>query len=327
MSEAAAAGWNPGNVVEVGGADYGGADVDEGDVLAGGGAVAAGTDREAAVGVGSGDEIENADASGEADDANPEPSGETHTVKVDGEELELTLDELKAGYSRAAAATRRFQEAAQQKREIQEFVTRLKGGDRRTVVSLLERVGVDFTKLAEEHLSEYLQDLDAPEHVRGMRELERKRAEFERMQQEAQQRQQEAQIEQEAARVRQTMQAEMQTALGKHGLPASPTIIAKVAKEMEMALVHDYPMTVADAAQIVAEETRLLLRKLPPDAAARLMGGAPAVAQAQRADAAKVAAAQKGKAAQVAKKPAQRRPPPRQVNPENMNDVKALFDS
>lgn len=265
---------------------------------------------------------ENADAQ-EGDDPNPD----MHTVKVDGEEIQLTLDELKAGYSRAAAATRRFQEAAQQKREIQEFVGRLKSGDRQTIVDLFGKIGVDFTRLAEEHLSEYLQDLDAPEHVRGMRDLERKRAEFERQQQDAQTRAQEAQIEREADRERERYTSDVTSALSKAGLPASQPIIAKVARELEMALTHGYELSTADAVQIVAEEMRLLLRKLPPDAAARLMGGTAAVEQAQRADAAKVAAQQRQRAAQVARRPQRGTAAAKPVNPENMQDVKALFDS
>jgi hypothetical protein len=52
------------------------------------------------------------------DDESDETVAETHTVKVDGETFEVTLDELKAGYQRQADYTREKQAL---KREVEEF--------------------------------------------------------------------------------------------------------------------------------------------------------------------------------------------------------------
>jgi hypothetical protein len=42
----------------------------------------------------------------------PEPKPETHTIKIDGEDVVLTIDELKERASKASGADKRFQEAA-----------------------------------------------------------------------------------------------------------------------------------------------------------------------------------------------------------------------
>lgn len=269
----------------------------------------------------------------EGDDANPEGGGETYTVRVDGEDLEVTLDELKKGFGRMSSATRRYQEAAEAKREaesakreIQGFVQRLKSGDRQTVVGLLERIGVDVTKFAQEHLSEYLADLDRPEHERGMRQLEREREAWRREQEEAQSRATEAQIEREAQQHRQRYEQETRSALEKHGLPANPAVMSRVAGALAQALERGYELSVEDAVEMVAEETQSLLRKLDPSAAERLLGGPAAVAQVQRTQAQKAAASMRSRAAQVAKGP---KAPPRErviVDPSDPNALKAFFD-
>lgn len=55
--------------------------------------------------------------SDEADDSDDEDR--LFTVKVDGEEVQITEDELKAGYSRTATFTRRMQEVAEREKAIE----------------------------------------------------------------------------------------------------------------------------------------------------------------------------------------------------------------
>ena len=42
-------------------------------------------------------------------DGEEQPAAEYHTLTIDGEEVELTLDELKAGYGKNRASQKRFQ--------------------------------------------------------------------------------------------------------------------------------------------------------------------------------------------------------------------------
>lgn len=59
------------------------------------------------------------------EDEAPEPQAEEpqrFTVKVDGEETEVTLEELRAGYSRQSDYTRKTQEIAQQRKTIEQEI-------------------------------------------------------------------------------------------------------------------------------------------------------------------------------------------------------------
>ena len=58
----------------------------------------------------------------DADDSDEEPDN-TVTVKVDGEEVQVTLDELKKGYSRTADYTRKTQELAKQRKALEAELT------------------------------------------------------------------------------------------------------------------------------------------------------------------------------------------------------------
>ena len=66
------------------------------------------------------EEVDQEDEEVEEEEGEEDPSdGETFVVKVDGEELEVTLDELKAGYSRQAHFTRKMQELKEEKEQFE----------------------------------------------------------------------------------------------------------------------------------------------------------------------------------------------------------------
>jgi hypothetical protein len=74
------------------------------------------------------DETETVEAEAETDDDEEQDAGEQepeeprYTVKVDGEEVEVSLDELRSGYSRQTDYTRKTQELARQRKEIEQEV-------------------------------------------------------------------------------------------------------------------------------------------------------------------------------------------------------------
>ena len=90
----------------------------------------------------------------------------TYTVKIDGKESEVTLDELRAGYSRQADYTRKSQVLAEQRQKADEELAATRQ-ERQRYVSQLEqfstdadtKIGefknVDWTKLKEEDPMEY----------------------------------------------------------------------------------------------------------------------------------------------------------------------------
>lgn len=66
------------------------------------------------------DETEDdAEESDEDEDSDEEPQEQTFTVKVDGKEVTVTLDELQKGYSRTEDYTRKTQQLAQERKNAQ----------------------------------------------------------------------------------------------------------------------------------------------------------------------------------------------------------------
>ena len=219
-------------------------------------------------------ELEAANPDGEeavedGEDEAEEGAPELHTVKVDGQEFEVDIDELKAGYSRGRASTKRFQEAAAMQKSVQGFVAELKKGDPDMIGALFQKIGLDFDAIAEQHLSRKLEELQMPEAQRGMRELQRERALFERERQALLAQSREAQIQRESQQILTQIQSETEAALSRHGFTPSPALFAQAAHLMEQSLNAGYQMSPEEAVVNIKES----LLSLPRDALARVVGG------------------------------------------------------
>jgi hypothetical protein len=117
-------------------------------------------------------EVENPDgltADDLVDDTQEEVSEtpSTYTIKVDGKDVEVTLDELQAGYSRQADYTRKSQVLAEQRKkadeelaatqqERQRYISQLEQFTAQADSKLDEFKSVDWTKLKEEDPTEYM---------------------------------------------------------------------------------------------------------------------------------------------------------------------------
>ena len=271
--------------------------------------------------------LQEAGGDGQEGEGEEQPAAEYHTLTIDGEEVELTLDELKAGYGKNRASQKRFQEAADLKRSVQGFVGKLRAGDVGTIEHLFGKLGVDFTSVAEQHLRAKLEEMDMPADKRGMREVERERERLRRERAEWDQQRGEASLEAETEKHLQRYQQEVSSELARAGLPDSQPIRARVAGEIANALQAGHTLSTADAVDIVWEEMRVASRRLPPDALRKLMGDAPAADNLRRGEAQRVSTEQKRQRAA----PAKAAPPApvkrMRVDPEDGDALKALFDS
>ena len=117
-------------------------------------------------------EVENPDgltADDLVDDTQEEVSETpgTYTIKVDGKDVEVTLDELQAGYSRQADYTRKSQVLAEQRKKAEEelaatqqerqrYVSQLEQFTAQADSKLDELKSTDWTKLKEEDPTEYM---------------------------------------------------------------------------------------------------------------------------------------------------------------------------
>ena len=117
-------------------------------------------------------EVENPDgltADDLVDDTQEEVSEtpSTYTIKVDGKDVEVTLDELQAGYSRQADYTRKSQVLAEQRKkseeelaatqqERQRYISQLEQFTAQADSKLDELKSTDWTRLKEEDPTEYM---------------------------------------------------------------------------------------------------------------------------------------------------------------------------
>lgn len=95
----------------------------------------------------------------------PEPEQQTYTVKVDGEELSVTLDELRKGYSRTEYFHRKLSELDRQKKEIEAEVNAVKE-ERSHLAQLLPQLKAELEKGEQEPDWESLFKEDPIEFVR-----------------------------------------------------------------------------------------------------------------------------------------------------------------
>ena len=117
-------------------------------------------------------EVENPDgltADDLVDDTQEEVSEtpSTYTIKVDGKDVEVTLDELQAGYSRQADYTRKSQVLAEQRKKAEEelaatqqerqrYISQLEQFTAQADSKLDELKSTDWTRLKEEDPTEYM---------------------------------------------------------------------------------------------------------------------------------------------------------------------------
>ena len=130
----------------------------------------------------------------EYEDYEPEQP-EYYTVKVDGEELQVTQDELLNGYQRQQAYTRRSQELAEQRKAFEEEaaqVSKLRNEYAQQLEQLSEQLQQvnqqepDWAELAKQHSAEelivYKAQLDQQKEYARQVEAEKKKVQEEQMQ-------------------------------------------------------------------------------------------------------------------------------------------------
>lgn len=265
----------------------------------------------------------------EGGDENRE-SGGMFRVKVDGEEFDVDLDELKAGYSRNRAAQKRFQEAAELKTQVQKFVGNLRSGNPDVIETLLRKVGVDPVKVAESILTKQLEELRLPEAERGKRDVQRQREALERERQEWEQQRSEHVVASEAQTLQRQYTQEVTNSLTTAGLPVSQGMIVRVAAEMEQGIRGGYEVSVRDAVALVREDLHGMAKRLSTETLAKITGSMETAEALKRAVAGEVHTTQRREAAKPAtarRQPRQPATPPPPVNPESTKSLKALFDS
>ena len=230
--------------------------------------------------------------SGEAIKSEPksEPQSSKHRVKVDGEESDVSIEELIAGYSRTKAANNRFQQAAQErkiaeqlKKEADEARTRLKSDP----WSVLKELEVDPRSAAEEFLIKQL-ELEAltPEQRAALedsnkkdkerKDLEERIRKYEEKEAKEKEAKEQAEIQEKTQYFVKELESSMMEALQTSKLPKTNAIVAKVADKMLEAFDRGIDMPPKHAIRLVEEELvqlkKAFLEDLDPDRLAEFLG-------------------------------------------------------
>lgn len=186
----------------------------------------------------------------ETNQAEPKPERKKYKVKVDNEEMEVDEDELIRGYAHNKAASKRMQEAAERRKQSEEFIELLRK-DPKAVLQHKD-LNIDVKALAEQILAEHMEEQLLTEDEKERRELKRKLDEYEQREQQRQQTEQQARFEAATAKQIEEFDNMFTEALNTSGLPKTRQTVARMAHYMQLAIANGHAdVTAADVVENV----------------------------------------------------------------------------
>lgn len=199
---------------------------------------------------------------------------ERHKLTVDGQELELSLDELKSEASKGRSAYKKWQEAAQKQKAVDQFVARLKSGD---MDFLDEIVGDEQSrKWAEKKLSRWVELQEMSPEARENLQLKSRLAAEEKDKAERTERETHLAHQRGVEHATQEIDGEVSSHFNSIGKKPTPRLLARMAEYMLASLERDGPrMSASDAyKQVVGEipkDFTEFLGHLDPEEARKLL--------------------------------------------------------
>jgi hypothetical protein len=198
-------------------------------------------------------------------------------IKVDGEEVEVTLDQAVREYRRRAAADKRFQEASEIRKSAEAVMEKLKTNP----WEALRQLGIDPDKAAADRIMAKIEEEKLA--AENPSELERRRAieqlEKEQAAKKALEKQiEEAEIKKKREEIRGRIDKQFTAALKEEKLPATPYTVARMADIVARNLREDplWDATPAELARLVREdlqsELARVIQGLPPDQVEAFLG-------------------------------------------------------
>jgi len=150
------------------------------------------------------EEYDGEDVEDDTEESDEPEQPEVYTVKVDGQEYEVTLDELRSGYSRQQHFTKRSQELAEQRKAFEQEAEQVKQY-RDYYAQQLEQLGnqLQQTIPSEPDWTALSQQYEATELFAMKAEYDKRKEEL-------------ARVEQERERIAQQQQAEAQHQMQQH---------------------------------------------------------------------------------------------------------------
>ncbi len=220
-----------------------------------------------------------ADAAAEATGAE-KVAADKYEIKVDGESLTLSKDEMIKWAQLGKAGQKRMQEAIEFQKQTKSNWDKLQQTLKTDPASVLEdpEIGLNKYELAKKWLAEKLEnDAKSPEQLE-LEKLRSEAAQNKKEKEEAVQKHQEELARQQMEQSIKTLETEMISAFKKYQLPNSSAMVDRMTGIMEVAEKNQIQVSVDDVAKIVRDEIKKdiqeLASMLPEDEFEALLGDA-----------------------------------------------------
>ena len=210
------------------------------------------------------DDVDEADDTGdetddeaEQDDGDEEPASEVYAVKVDGEEKQVTLDDLKRSYSGQAYIQKGMEEAAQSKKQAEQVYQALQE-ERQKLAATFQQLQTEGAPQMPQKPSKELMNSDPIAYFEQMEAYREGAEQYQQFQQ-----QQQAMTQQQTAAQQRAQQAYLQEQARtlQQEIPefADPEKGSKMKEQLVRAGVEAYGFTPEEMSQIVDARAVIVL--------------------------------------------------------------------
>ena len=195
-------------------------------------------------------------------------------LKIDGKEEELPEEDVIRLAQLGKGAGKRFEEAAQIKKQAEQFINQLKSDPRSVLCN--PALGIDAKKLAEEIVWERIQEESLTPEQRQAKALQRELEEYKKREKDAEaqraQERQQALHEKYASDYDRRITAALQTA----NLPRTPSTVKRMAEYMFAGLQQGHEVSAEDVVPLVRkdyqEDLQALFGNTDEDTLLQIMG-------------------------------------------------------
>ena len=174
----------------------------------------------------------------------------TFQVKVDGEMVDVSQEELLRGYSHGAAATQKFQEADRLNKQATGFIKELKNNPLSILMD--KRLGLDFDKIIEQYTTQKAEYDGMSEEQRELITARQKIAKYESDNQQATKTREEQAMAQHAEQI----VDDIHVAIDAGSLPNNDFVVGRYINYLTIADQKGIEVTPAALTELVAEDYR-----------------------------------------------------------------------
>ena len=175
--------------------------------------------------------LEGQEAQGETVSEAPKP--ERYKLKVNGKEVEKTIDELIRDAQKGVAADEKFQQAASLAKKYSAYEQMEKAIQSGQIGPLIEKLGHDkFRQFAENYLIDYLEYEQLPPEKKEALQYRRQLEAAQRQLQEIEASKREAEMSQHKAQALAEIDQEIADVLKSAGKRPTPYLVARIAEQM-----------------------------------------------------------------------------------------------